>query len=312
MMGEARYPDSNNRNYTRDKRENKKHGDIPVKRNGRIFTGLTLILFSLLLNSQERVISEYKIGPKDVLEISVYGVPEFNNFKARVDEDGSVTLPLLGMVDVNGLTKIGVEKKLKALLAEQYVNDPQVTVFMSEYGSNRVNVTGAVTTPGPYPLLGKQTLMSIIGQAGGLTQEAGDKIIVYRDEPNGESTSFTISVDDLYLNGNVKLNISLQPDDEIIVPIDKVVHVYVHGAVKQPGAIEVKKSQIGKFTFQQAIAAAGGFAERASKTRVRYTTTDEDGNIRKLKVNVKSIIKGKKKDIILKEGDIIYVPETIF
>jgi polysaccharide export outer membrane protein len=284
----------------------------PVKKNRIIFTGMMLILFSILLISQERVITEYKIGPKDVLEISVYNVPEFNSFKARVDEDGSVTLPLLGIVDVNGLTKIGMEKKLKALLAEQYVNDPQVTVFIAEYGSNRVNVTGAVTNPGPYPLLGRQTLMSIIGEAGGLTQEAGDKIIVYRDQPNGDSTSYTISIDDLYLQGKAELNIPLQPNDEVIVPIDKVVNVYVHGAVKQPGAIEVKKSEIGKFTLQQAIAAAGGFDERAAKSRVRYTTRDENGIERKLKVNVKKIIKGKKKDIILKEGDIIFVPETIF
>lgn len=283
-----------------------------MKGKGFILTTLILVVFSLILFSQDRVISEYKIGPKDVLEISVYGVPEFNSFRARVDEDGSVTLPLLEIVDVNGLTKIGVEKKLKALLAEEYVNDPQVTVFITEYGSNLVYMNGAVTSPGQYPLVGRQTLMTILSQAGGLTQDAGDKIIVFRDNPDGTSTSITISIDDLYLNGDASLNIPLQVNDTIMVPPDKIVYVYVHGAVRRPGAIEVRKSLLGKFTLQQAIAQAGGFDERAAKGSVKYTTTDEQGNVRKLKVNVKNIIKGKKKDIILKEGDIIFVPETIF
>ena len=247
-----------------------------------------------------------------MLEISVFGVPEFNNFRARVDEDGTITLPLLNIVDVSGLSKTGVERKLKALLAEEYVNDPQVTVFISEYGSNKVYLNGAVTSPGQYPLVGRQTLMTILSQAGGLTPDAGDKIIVFRDNPNGASTSISISIDELYLNGDASLNIPLQVNDTIMVPPDKIVLVYVHGAVRRPGAIEVKKSLLGKFTLQQAIAAAGGFDERASKGSVKYTTIDEQGNVRKLKVNVKSIIKGKKKDIILKEGDIIFVPETIF
>jgi polysaccharide export outer membrane protein len=283
-----------------------------VKGKGFILTTLILFVFSLILFSQDRVISEYKIGPKDVLEISVYGVPEFNNFRARVEENGTITVPLLNIVDVNGLSKTGVERKLKALLAEEYVNDPQVTVFISEYGSNQVYLNGAVTSPGQYPLVGRQTLMTILSQAGGLTPDAGDKIIVFRNNQDGTSTSITISIDDLYLNGDASLNIPLQVNDTIMVPPDKIVQVYVHGAVRRPGAIDVKTSLLGKFTLQQAIAAAGGFDERAAKGSVKYTTTDEQGNVRKLKVNVKNIIKGKKKDIILKEGDIIFVPETIF
>ena len=193
-------------------------GEIQVKGKGFILTTLILLVFSLILFSQERVFSEYKIGPKDVLEIRVVGLEEFNDFKARVEEDGTITLPLLDVVDVNGLSKTGVERKLKELLGQEFMQDPQVTVFISEYGSNQVYLNGAVTNPGQYPLVGRQTLMMILSQAGGLTPDAGDKIIVYRNNSDGTSTSITISVDDLYLNGDASLNIPLQVNDTINVP----------------------------------------------------------------------------------------------
>lgn len=265
-----------------------------------------------MIFSQERVISEYKIGPKDLLEISVYGLEELDKFKVRVEEEGTITIPFLGSVEVDGLTKTGLEKKLKQLLAETILQDPQVTVFIVEYESKKVHVIGAVTNPGPYELLGRQTLLAIISEAGGFTSDAGDKVIVMRNSPNGSSQSLEISLDDLSQKGDASLNIPLEAGDIINVPVDKIIHVFVHGQVRNPGAVEIKNSELGKFTLLQAIASAGGFAERAAKGRIKYTTTDEKGNTVKIKVNAKQIIQGKKKDIMLKEGDIIYVPETIF
>ena len=279
---------------------------------GRMLFALILIMLSPMIFSQERVISEYKIGPKDLLEISVYGLEELDKFKVRVEEEGTITIPFLGSVEVDGLTKTGLEKKLKQLLAETILQDPQVTVFIVEYESKKVHVIGAVTNPGPYELLGRQTLLAIISEAGGFTSDAGDKVIVMRNSPNGSSQSLEISLDDLSQKGDASLNIPLEAGDIINVPVDKIIHVFVHGQVRNPGAVEIKNSELGKFTLLQAIASAGGFAERAAKGRIKYTTTDEKGNTVKIKVNAKQIIQGKKKDIMLKEGDIIYVPETIF
>ena len=289
-------------------------GESQVKAKDLFILTLMLVVFSSMIfpQVQERVISEYKIGPKDVLEISVYGLEELNGFKVRVEEEGTITLPFLGSVEVDGLTKTGLEKKLKQLLSETILQDPQVTVFIVEYESKKVHVIGAVTTPGPYELLGRQTLLAIISEAGGFTSDAGEKVIVMRNSPNGSSQSLEISLDDLTQKGDVSLNIPLEPGDVINVPIDKIVNVFVYGQVREPGAVEVKSSKLGNFTLLQAIASAGGFAERAAKGRIQYTTTDDNGDTIKMKVNAKAIIKGKKNDIILKEGDIIYVPETIF
>lgn len=274
-----------------------------------IFTVVFLLLFSFYLSSQEKYSTDYRVGPKDLLEISVFGLDELNK-TVRVTEDGKITLPLLGEVEVEGLTKAELEVKLKQLLEEKWLHNPQVTIFIQEHQSKRVSVLGAVGNPGPYELLGRQTLLQIISQAGGLTQEAGNEIIVMRQLPDGTSKSLKISIDDLILKGDATLNIPLQPDDTVIIPIDRTVYIYVFGQVRSPGALEVRKSNIP--TLIQAIAQAGGFSERASKGGVLIKRIDENGEEIEIKVNVRNILKGKRKDIQLKENDTVYVPETIF
>ena len=280
-----------------------------MRRTIIIFTTVYLILLSPYLFSQERETIDYKIGPKDLLDISVFGLDELTR-TVRVSGDGKITLPLLGEVDVEGLTKGELEKKLSQLLEEKYLQNPQVTVFIQEYQSKRVSVLGAVENPGPYELLGRQTLLQIISEAGGITSEASKEIIIIRQHEEGISTSLKIAIEDLIFKGDARLNIPLQPDDIVNVPVDKIVYVYVSGQVRKPGALEVKKSNIP--TLLQAIAQAGGFSERASKGRVLIKRIDEDGKEVKIKVNVKSIIKGKRKDIQLKENDVVYVPQTVF
>lgn len=280
-----------------------------AKLASRAFMALLFILSPLLAVSQEKFTQEYRVGPKDLLEISVFGADELSR-TVRVSEDGKVTLPLLGEVLVDGLTKSEVEKKLGQLLGEKYVQNPQVTVFIREYQSKRVSVLGAVEKPGPYQLLGRQTLMQIISEAGGLTRDAGNEIVVIRQLSDGLSTSLRISIDDLFLKGDAKLNVPMEAGDIVTVPVDKPVVVYVFGQVKNPGALQVKKSNIP--TLLQAIAQAGGFTDRASKGGVIIKRKDETGKEKEIKVNVRSILKNKVKDVQLLENDTIYVPESLF
>ena len=280
-----------------------------MKRIIFIFITFQLILFSPYLFSQEKDTADYRIGPKDLLDISVFGLNELTK-TVRVSEDGKITLPLLGEIEVDGLTKVALEKKISQLLEKKYLQDPQVTIFIQEYQSKRVSVLGAVRNPGPYELLGRQTLLQVISRAGGLTREAGKEIFVIRQLEDDTSKSLKISIDDLFFKSDASLNIPLQPDDIINVPIDKIVHIYVFGQVKKPGALEVKKSNIP--TLLQAIGQAGGFSERALKSKVLIKRREESGKEIEIKVNVKKIIKGKRKDVQLKENDVVIVPETIF
>ena len=274
-----------------------------------LFFSIILLFASSYFLSQERYATDYKIGAKDLLEISVFGLDEMNK-TVRVSEDGRITLPLLGEVEVEGLTKTELEKKLSQLLEEKWLQNPQVTVFIKEYQSRRVSVLGAVEKPGPYELLGRQTLLQLISEAGGLKEDAGDDIIIIRQFQDGTNTSLKISIDELFLNGDSRLNIPLEPNDIVNIPAEKTVLIYVFGQVNKPGAMGVKKSNIP--TLLQAIAQAGGFSERASKGRVLIKRIGKDGKERQIKVNVKDIIKGKRKDVQLLENDVVYVPETIF
>ncbi len=268
-----------------------------------------LALCVVLLSGQEKFTQEYRVGPKDLLEISVFGADELSR-TVRVSEDGKVTLPLLGEVLVDGLTKSELEKKLADLLGEKYVQNPQVTVFIREYQSKRVSVLGAVEKPGPYQLLGRLTLMQIVSEAGGLTRDAGSDIIIIRQLLDGTSTSLRISIDDLFLKGDAQLNVPLEPGDIVNIPVDKLVAVYVFGQVKNPGALQVKRSAIP--TLLQAIAQAGGFTERASRGGVVIKRKDETGKEQEIKVNVRRILSNKQKDVPLLENDTVYVPESLF
>jgi polysaccharide export outer membrane protein len=253
--------------------------------------------------------AEYKIGPKDLLEISVLGVPEINKLVVRVSEENRITLPLLGEIGVADLTKFEVEKKLAALAGEKIVLNPQVTVHILEYMSRRVSVIGAVEKPGPFELLGRQTVLGALAQAGGLTRDAGEDIIVIRQLPGGESSSIRISVDRLFVQGDAGLNIALEPGDVVNVPVDKMVPIYVFGQVRNPGALQVKRSSLPSLT--QAIAQAGGFTDRANRKKIRIRRKDASGKELEIVVNVRNILKGKIKDIPLQVNDTVYVPESL-
>ena len=116
-------------------------------------------------------VKEYRIGPKDLLEIAVFELPELNQ-TARVSEDGSISMPLLGKVVIEGLTKEELQQRLAGLLEEKYLKKARVTVFIKEYQSQRVSVIGAVGKPGMYELIGRVSLLEMISQAGGLTDRA--------------------------------------------------------------------------------------------------------------------------------------------
>lgn len=260
------------------------------------------------VNGRDYFIREYVIGPRDLLEIKVFELPEFDQ-TVRVSEDGSITLPLVGNVQVGGLTKDKAEEKLSELL-QKYVKKAQVSIFIKEYQSSRVAIIGAVEKPGMYELVGRQTLLQMISQAGGFKDSAANEIYVLREGQDGTTASINIDLEELLINGNQNLNIPIQPNDVINVPIDKLINIYVFGEVKQPGALQVKMSK--KITLLQAIAQAGGLTENATKRGVTIKRRDKSGKEINITVNLNDIIKGKKKDIPLQEGDVVIVKQSIF
>ena len=257
-----------------------------------------------LQETQPLQVNDYRIGPKDLLEITVFELPELNQ-TVRVSEDGSITLSLLGKVDVSGLTAQELEKKLASLLDLQYTKGAHVTVFIKEY--QKASVIGAVGRAGQYELVGPTTLLVVIAQAGGLTGQAMNELFVYRLGPDGKQTRIVINLEDLLINGNQDLNIQLEPKDVVNVPIDQMLTVFVYGEVKSPGAVSYLSSR--KITLVQAIAQAGGTTEWAKRNRIlikrKDTRTDKEV---KFTVNLKKMISGKIAELVLDQGDVVIVP----
>jgi len=265
-------------------------------------SGILPITIFALQEQQNLPINDYKIGTKDLLEIKVFELPELNQ-TVRVAEDGSVSLSLLGKVDVAGLTAQELEKKLASILDQKYTKGAHVTVFIKEY--QKVSVFGAVGRSGSYELVGPTTLLQIISLAGGLTAEAGNELYVFRQGKDGQKIRIPVNLKDL-VGGNQNLNIDLQPNDVVSIPIDQMLTAYVYGEVKNPGAIQFRQSK--RFTLMQAIAQAGGLTEWASKSKVTVKRTDkETGKEMQFFVNLKRIETMKNPDIILDDGDVIII-----
>jgi polysaccharide export outer membrane protein len=256
-------------------------------------------------------IREYKIGAKDLLEIKVVEVPELN-LVVRVSEEGSITLPLVGRVELAGLTKEAAERKVASfLVAGNFVKNPQVTIFIREYQSNRVALIGAVKTPGMYELVGEMSLLELVSKAGGFLENAGNDIIVMREGKDGRDEKLTVDLNDLVMNGTQSFNVALRPNDVISVPIDRILQIYVWGEVKNPGALEVKMSK--NITLVQAVAQAGGTTDAAKKSGVVIKRRNEKtGKETRIKADLGKIMNGKKPDIPLKEGDVVYVPASFW
>jgi polysaccharide export outer membrane protein len=122
----------------------------------------------------------YRIGPQDVLDISVYQAPDLTK-SVQVAETGTINLPLVGDVQAGGVSARDLERSLKAKLSEKYFQNPQVTVFIREYNSQRVTVEGSVKSPGVYPYRGPTSLLQLVATAGGLSEVAdGSEVMVFR------------------------------------------------------------------------------------------------------------------------------------
>jgi len=248
----------------------------------------------------------YIVGPEDLIEVNVFELPELKT-TTRVLGDGTISLPLLGVVRAAGLTSQGLETRLRDLLEARFLLNPQVSVDVTEHRSSLISVIGAVSKPGTYEMIGPRTVVQMISEAGGLTKEYGSQILVLRRTATG-SERLELDLEELIIRGNPELNLAVAPGDIINVPIDRPIYVYVDGAVKSPGQIEGKVSR--PITLLQAVARAGGLTERANLRGVHVLRKQADGSQKRIPVDLKDIRKGKADELLLQEGDVFVIPET--
>jgi polysaccharide export outer membrane protein len=248
--------------------------------------------------------SSYRLGEGDRLELSVFGQEDMKQ-TMEVRADGTVQFPLIGIMPVAGRTLASVRSELETRLKDFLVT-PQVSLDIKDYQSQPVNVVGEVEKPGTYYLKGPTTLMDIMAQAGWMTREAGNEIIVTRhvDGTDGETRQINIAKDDL-LTGGSKFNPRLQSGD--VITVGPKQFFYIRGEVSKPGQYPL----VDRPTLMKAVSIAEGLTPYAKKKGIEINR-NVNGKQTKLVFDLKAIEERKAEDILLLPGDVVIVPRRLF
>lgn len=283
---------------------------------------------------------EYRIGPEDLLEITVFEAPELNRTE-RVSASGEVSLPLLGPVKTTGVTPRQLEIVLQALLRRTYMKDPHVGVFVKEMESHPVSVFGAVKKPGVFQIRGTKTVVELLSLAQGLAEDAGDTVLVMRSSGHGRlalpedaaarraallpeaagaspaateasatpagSETIEIPLKQLLASGETIWNVPVYPGD--VIKVARAGVVYVVGEVKKPGGFLLKSNE--NISVLQALALAEGLTRTSAKSRARIIRTEEaTGKRSETPIDLEKILAGKAEDPILQPKDIVFIPNS--
>jgi polysaccharide export outer membrane protein len=288
---------------------------------------------------------ESRIGPDDMLEITVFEAPELNH-TLRVSANGEISLQLLGEVRAGGLTPRQLELVLQELLRRTYMKDPHVGVFVRELQSHPVSVVGAVKRPGVFQIRGTKTVLELLSMAEGLADDAGDTVLVMhgasfpaasgrestgqipqfdtsdslakRDAPlasrptavpqqDGTSQIEEVNLKRLLESDDPAFNIPVHPGDIVKVPRAGI--VYVVGEVKKPGGFVLRSNE--NISVLQALALAEGLTRTSLKSQARIIRTDQSTDKRtEIPVDLGKILASKVPDPLLQPKDIIFVPDS--
>jgi len=239
------------------------------------------------------------IGAGDLLEVSLYGMPDFKT-DVRVSSGGEISLPMLGAVTVAGFSVEQAETLIERRLSQKGLfNDPHVTVFEKEYATQGISLLGEVQRPGIYPLLGSRKLYDAISAAGGTTPKAGRYVLITRrNDPQ-----HPLQVPLLTGADSMKNNVTVEPGDTIVV--SKAGVVYVVGDVHQPGGFVMENGN--DITVLKAIALAQGTNPNAALDSARVIRKTAEGP-QDLPLSLKKIMAAKAPDIQLQPDDVVFVP----
>jgi len=236
------------------------------------------------------------LGPGDVVRASVYGSPDLA-VETRVSESGTMTFPLLGEVQVGGLTVQQAEKKIGTLLEKGgYLKNAQVNLLATVLASQQVSVLGQVNRPGRYPIEGTRKVLDLLAMAGGINTDGGDLVTLVRNR-NGNVARETIDVVDMVRKGELARDYEVAAGD--IIFVERAPRAYIMGEVQRPGPFRVERAM----TVQQALSAGGGLTTRGSERGLRVIRRDADGVQRTVAAKADDIVQG---------GDVIMVRESWF
>jgi len=279
--------------------------------------------------------SESRIGPDDLLDITVFEAPDLNR-TLRVSANGEISFQLLGAIKAGGLTPRQLELILQESLRRTYMKDPHVGVFVRELQSHPVSVVGAVKRPGVFQIRGTKTVLELLSMAEGLADDAGDTVVVMRgasvlkdnvqvkvssgaDQETGANALTPVPTSEIHgeiVEINLKslmdsvdpaFNLPVHPGDIVKVPRAGI--VYVVGEVKKPGGFVLRNNE--NITVLQALALAEGLTRTSLKSQARIIRTDQGTDKRiETPIDLGKVLASKSSDILLQPNDILFVPDS--
>jgi polysaccharide biosynthesis/export protein len=264
---------------------------------------LCLSIGSLKIHAKEPVDNSYILRSNDIIRLDVYEEPDLSG-AVRILKTGHVSFPLIGSIEISGLTVNAAATKIRELYAKDYLVDPKLTLTIQEYSTDYIWVIGAVAQAGQIaiPLSGNIDLASAIATAGGILQTAdANRILLVRE--SGETSTYSMSSISNGNNGRVKL----QANDRIIVNQSAFVgkSVTILGRVARQGPVPFSVN--GKLDLVAAIALAGGLTDLANPKKI---TINRKGNV--TTVDYREISERGESPFILQPDDIVNVPERLF
>jgi polysaccharide export outer membrane protein len=251
---------------------------------------------------------EYQVGPGDVLEIAVFGNEDLSRLPT-IQPNGTIALPLLGEVPIAGLTVAEIRAKLTALLAKDFLVNPQVEVKIKEYQSQFVSVVGEVNNPGRKPLKGRTRLIDVLVESGGFRPTASGEVIISRTDGSFDGGARTL---------RLKLGSVPTPQDQVnlelplrngdLITASAKYFVTVDGEVNRPGRYPIEND----LTLTGAVSTAGGLT-RFGSSDVKVRRVDpQTGQTRIIAIDLKAVRKGKQEDPALLPNDVISIPRRVF
>jgi polysaccharide export outer membrane protein len=248
-------------------------------------------------------ISKVKLSPGVLISFGVFDAPEMNA-TLRVTADGKINVPLVGAVDVAGLSVTDVRARIKdALIAGEFFKDPQVSIDILQFAPGFITLFGEIQAPGRFQILSPISLSKALALAGGETNEAGTEIEIKHSSDAGNDVENVHYDKELDKNGTG--NTMLAPGD--IVTVRRAGVVYVLGAVTRPGGYLMLNR--GSLDLLEALSLAGGTTLEASTDSIRVLRR-KDGKIVEMTVKLDSMTTGKTFSPTLGDKDIVYVPSS--
>ena len=245
--------------------------------------------------------SNLHLGPGDLLEVSVYNVPELTT-KARLGERGDIYLPLIGYAHLDGLTPEEAQELLQKRFADGgFVKDPHVTVYVTEYASQSVTLLGEVMRPGSYSIMGQRRLYNLISVAGGLTDRAGRTVTIDRRDNPDHPITIRLAEG---LGQTAESNVPIEPGDTIVV--ERAGIIYVVGDVQKPSGFLMNNDNL---TVLKAIALAGGTGKTAKLNDAKILRKTPQG-IQETTIHLKKILQAKSPDLTMQAEDILFIPSS--